>query len=73
MLATSVGKVTVEDAAKRLGRNPELVRRWLREGRLRGEAFGHVWAIDERELARFAKSAPDRRGLGGPGAKTRKR
>jgi len=73
MITTSVGKVTVEEAAKRLGRNPELVRRWLREGRLRGEAFGHAWAIDERELARFAKKAPGRRGGGGPSAKTRKR
>jgi excisionase family DNA binding protein len=73
MLTTSVGKVTVEEAARRLGRNPELVRRWLREGRLKGEAFGHVWAIDERELARFAKSAPERRDRGGRRDKTGKR
>jgi excisionase family DNA binding protein len=56
-----VGKLTVEETSKRLGRNPELVRRWLREGRIRGEAFGHAWAIDERELTRFEKRAPERR------------
>lgn len=72
MLTTSVGKVTVDEAAQRLGRNPELVRRWLREGRLRGEPFGHLWAIDERELARFAKSAPERRDGGGGRGKSKR-
>jgi excisionase family DNA binding protein len=56
-----VGKVTVEEVAKRLRRNPELVRRWLREGRLSGEAFGPVWAIDEREVERFRRQGPERR------------
>lgn len=59
-----VAKLTVPDAAARLKRNPDLVRRWLLEGRLRGEKFGPVWMIDERELERFRRQEPERRRRG---------
>ena len=55
------GLLTVGEAARHLRRNPELVRRWLREGRLKGMRFGQSWVIDQRELARFEHKQPDRR------------
>ena len=55
------GLLSVGEAARRLGRHPELVRRWLREGRLKGLTFGRAWVIRERELARFEKAQPVRR------------
>ncbi|HAF10380.1 MAG TPA: DNA-binding protein [Chloroflexi bacterium] len=60
-----MNRLTVDQAARRLKRNPNLVRRWLRDGRLRGENIGNgkggVWVITERELERFARNEPERR------------
>ena len=41
---------TPEEAAEMLKLNPETVRRFLREGRLRGNLFGRVWRIPESAL-----------------------
>jgi excisionase family DNA binding protein len=57
--------MTVADVAHRLKRNPYLVYRWLREGRLRGEKFGYSWLITERELRRFIRDEPERRSRAG--------
>lgn len=54
-------KLTVSEAGHRLGRSPELVRRWLREGRLTGENFGGVWIVDEHAVVEFARNQPQRR------------
>ena len=54
--------LTPDKVAERLQRNPELVRRWIREGRLRAEKVGRSWAVLERELERFRRSEPERRG-----------
>ncbi len=43
--------ITVQEAARRLGRSIEQVRRYLREGKLRGERIGRQWFIDEASLA----------------------
>jgi excisionase family DNA binding protein len=51
----------VDEIAQKLGRHPELVRRWLREGRLRGERIGWSWTITPAELERFKRSVPLRR------------
>ncbi len=53
--------LTVEEVAKRLDRGEELVRRWLREGRLRGQLFGRSWMVQEREVERFRRHEPERR------------
>lgn len=45
--------VTVGEAAKRLQRSTEQVRRYLREGRLHGQRFGGQWFIDRAELDSF--------------------
>jgi excisionase family DNA binding protein len=42
--------ITVIDAARRAGRNPETIRRWIREGRLRAQRVGTRHMIDEADL-----------------------
>ncbi len=43
--------LTVPEAAVRVGRNPETVRRWIRAGRLPATRIGTQLLIDEGELA----------------------
>ena len=42
--------LTVPQAAKRSGKNPETIRRWIREGRLRAHKVGTQHVIDEADL-----------------------
>lgn len=42
--------LTVPDAAKRVSRSPETVRRWIRSGRLRAQKVGTQHMIDEEDL-----------------------
>lgn len=42
--------LTVPEAARRLRRNPETVRRWIREGRLRSTKVGTQHFLDETDL-----------------------
>ena len=43
--------LTVPEAARRTGRNPETIRRWIREGKLRSRKVGTQHVIDEDDLA----------------------
>jgi excisionase family DNA binding protein len=43
--------ITVPEAARRVGRDPETVRRWIRSGKLRSQKVGTQHLIDEDELA----------------------
>ncbi len=43
--------VTVPEAARRVGRNPETIRRWIREGKLPATKIGTQHVIDEEDLA----------------------
>ncbi len=43
--------LTVPEAARRVRRNPETIRRWIREGRLRASKVGTQHVIDEGDLA----------------------
>jgi excisionase family DNA binding protein len=45
--------LSVADAARTLERSTEQVRRYLREGRLRGRRLGGQWFIDAAELTAF--------------------
>ncbi len=47
--------LTVEEAADRLGLNIETIRRYLRDGTLKGIKFGNRggWRISERDLEIF--------------------
>lgn len=42
--------LTVADAARRAGRNPETIRRWIRDRRLRAEKVGGRHLIEEADL-----------------------
>ena len=46
--------LTVPEAAVRVGRNPETVRRWIRGGKLAATRIGTQLLIDEGELAALA-------------------
>ncbi|HSO29083.1 MAG TPA: helix-turn-helix domain-containing protein [Candidatus Sulfomarinibacteraceae bacterium] len=42
--------LTVPEVARRVGRNPETVRRWIREGKLRASKVGTQHVVDEADL-----------------------
>jgi len=54
--------VTVAEAARRLGRSIEQVRRYLREGRLAGRRIGQQWFIEEEALAGWRPARSDAAG-----------
>ena len=54
-------RLTVDQIAEKLQRHPELVRRWLRSGRLHGERIGWSWTVLPRDLERFRRELPIRR------------
>lgn len=43
--------LTVPEAARRVGRNPETIRRWIREGKLRATKVGTQHVLDEDDLS----------------------
>jgi excisionase family DNA binding protein len=43
--------LTVPEAAKRVGRDPETVRRWIRSGKLPSKKIGTQHLVDEHDLA----------------------
>jgi len=49
--------LTVPEAAKRVGKDPETVRRWIRSGRLRSRKVGTQHLIDESDLAAIGPAA----------------
>ena len=48
--------LTVPEAARRLRKNPETLRRWIREGKLPARKVGTQHVIDERSLEAFEKT-----------------
>jgi len=44
------GMISVAEAARRLGRSLEQVRRYLREGKLKGQRIGGQWFVEEASL-----------------------
>ena len=42
--------LTVPEAARRTGRNPETIRRWIREGKLTARKVGTQHVIEEQAL-----------------------
>ena len=46
--------LTVPEAAKRVGKDPETVRRWIRSGKLRSERVGTQYLVEEADLDAFA-------------------
>ena len=52
--------MTVPEAARRIGRNPETIRRWIREGKLRSSKVGTQHTIEEADLEAMLEVAGDR-------------
>lgn len=50
--------ITVPEAARRVGRDPETIRRWIRSGKLRARKIGTQHMIEEEDLVEI--DAPDR-------------
>ncbi len=48
--------LTIEQAAEMLHLNPQVVRQYLREGKLPGAKIGRHWRIAEDELTAFVRS-----------------
>ena len=46
--------LTVPEAARRTGRNPETIRRWIRSGKLRARRVGTQHVIDDADLEAVA-------------------
>jgi excisionase family DNA binding protein len=57
------GLVTVAEAAGRLSRSTEQVRRYLREGRLRGRRLGGQWFIEKGALDSFQEGLREQSGF----------
>src|SRR5262249_24570668 len=51
--------LTVPEAARRVHRDPETVRRWIRTGKLRSQKVGTQHLIDEEELDAFVNDDDD--------------
>ncbi len=54
--------ISVKDAAKECGRNPETVRRWIWSGKLQSEKLGNQLFVKRSALASFCReneAAPD--------------
>jgi excisionase family DNA binding protein len=47
--------LTVPEAAKRTGKNPETIRRWIREGKLRARKVGTQHVIEDVDLDRVSR------------------
>jgi len=47
--------LTVPEAARRVGRDPETVRRWIRGGKLRAAKVGTQHVIEEADLVAAAE------------------
>jgi excisionase family DNA binding protein len=45
--------ITVPEAARRAGKDPETIRRWIRSGRLAARKIGTQHIIDEPDLDRL--------------------
>lgn len=51
--------LTVPEAARRVGRDPETIRRWIRSGRLRARKIGTQHVIEEADLEAVVEEAAE--------------
>ena len=52
--------LTPDQAAERLAVSSQSIRKWLRQGRLKGSRAGRLWRIQERELEIFLGQRKER-------------
>jgi putative resolvase len=55
--------LTVPEAARRIGRNPETIRRWIREGKLPARKVGTQHVLEEADLAAVLRGSSSTRPL----------
>jgi excisionase family DNA binding protein len=53
-----MSRITVPEAARLAGRNPETIRRWIRSGRLRSERVGTQHLVREEDLIAMMSDQP---------------
>jgi len=53
-----MSRMTVPDAARFAGRNPETIRRWIREGKLRSERVGTQHLVLSEDVAAILPDQP---------------
>jgi excisionase family DNA binding protein len=51
--------LTVPEAARRAGRDPETIRRWIRTGKLRARKVGTQHVVEEGDLAAVLEDGGD--------------
>jgi excisionase family DNA binding protein len=51
--------LTVPEAAKRAGRNPETIRRWIRAGKLRAHKVGTQHVLEDEDLDALLRESSD--------------
>lgn len=56
--------LSAEDAAQRAGVSVRVIRRELREGRLRGRKIGKAWVCQDDDVERYLREADCRRAAG---------
>ena len=49
--------LTLPEAARHAGRNPETIRRWIRDGRLRSRKIGTQYVIEQGDLDGVLKTS----------------
>lgn len=49
--------LTVPEAARRAGRNPETIRRWIREGKLPARKIGTQHVLEEADLEEMMRTS----------------
>lgn len=59
--------LTVEEAAEIAGKNPETIRRWIRQGRLEARSRGRSYEVSERALTALISGEVDARPPAGGG------
>lgn len=56
-MTTSVEWLTVQEAAKLSGYNPEHIRRLVRESRVEAQKFSIVWMVNRESLLTYLEKA----------------
>lgn len=49
--------LTVEEVAEYLKMNPQVIRRWLREGKLPGSKIGRAWRVSKQDIDDMIKKS----------------
>lgn len=54
--------LTINQVAEKLGKNAQVVRRWVRDGELPATKYGPIWMVRESDLERYGPKLAARKG-----------